>query len=56
MEAWLVWYLAAGIVNDIDLPVLPSALSGPTVQTKFRLGTSALTQGQVVFSLNSSMT
>ena len=51
-----VWYLAAGIVNDIDLPVLPSALSGPTVQTKFRLGTSALTQGQVVFSLNSSMT
>ena len=57
-----VWYLAAnalsggytsGTVND-DIPITPSAANSIT-QTLFRLGSGALTKGQVVFSLNASL-
>jgi len=47
-----VWYIAAAVVADADLPVTPSTPVGVTTQTKFRLGSGALTQGQIVFSLN----
>ena len=47
-----VWYIAAAVVADVDLPVTPSTPVGVTTQTKFRLGSGALTQGQIVFSLN----
>ena len=57
-----VWYLSAtalaagytsGTVNS-DLPIAPSAANS-TTNTLFRLGTGALTQGQIVFSLNAGM-
>jgi len=57
-----VWYLAAnalsggytsGTVND-DIPITPSTANSIT-QTLFRLGSGALTKGQVVFSLNASL-
>ena len=49
-----VWYLAATSLAAGDLPITPSA-SNSITQTLFRLGTGALTQGQVVFSLNASL-
>ena len=58
-----VWYIAAaalqpgytsGTVNS-DIPVTPSA-STSISNTLFRLGTGALTQGQIVLSLNSGFT
>jgi hypothetical protein len=57
-----VWYLAAnalqpgytsGTVNS-DIPITPSTATSIT-NTLFRLGSGALTQGQIVFSLNSGM-
>jgi len=57
-----VWYLSAaalqpgytsGTVNS-DIPITPSAATSIT-NTLFRLGSGALTQGQIVFSLNSGM-
>tara|TARA_B110000285_G_scaffold31214_1_gene32210 strand:- start:20 stop:1597 length:1578 start_codon:yes stop_codon:yes gene_type:complete len=49
-----VWYLAATPLAAGDLPITPSTANSIT-QTLFRLGTGALTQGQVVFSLNASL-
>lgn len=55
-----VWYLAAaalqpgyssGTVNS-DIPITPSVATS-TTNTLFRLGTGALTKGQIVLSLNS---
>ena len=54
--ATAVWYVAAAVVADADLPVTPTTPVGVTTQTKFRLGSEALTQGQIVFSLNGGMT
>jgi len=57
-----VWYLSAaalqpgytsGTVNS-DIPITPSTATSIT-NTLFRLGTGVLTQGQIVFSLNSGM-
>ena len=58
-----VWYIAAaalqpgytsGTVNS-DIPITPST-STSISNTLFRLGTGALTQGQIVLSLNSGFT
>ena len=49
-----VWYLAATTLASSALPITPSATTSNT-QTLFRLGSGALTQGQIVFSLNSGL-
>ena len=49
-----VWYLAATSLAAGDLPITPSATTSNT-DTLFRLGSGALTQGQIVFSLNSGL-
>ena len=49
-----VWYLAATPLSAGDLPITPSATTSNT-NTLFRLGSGALTQGQIVFSLNSGI-
>jgi hypothetical protein len=49
-----VWYLAATSLAAVDLPITPSATTSNT-NTLFRLGSGALTQGQIVFSLNSGL-
>jgi len=49
-----VWYLAATSLAAVDLPITPSATTSNT-DTLFRLGSGALTQGQIVFSLNSGL-
>jgi hypothetical protein len=49
-----VWYLAATSLAAGDLPITPSATTSNT-DTLFKLGSGALTQGQIVFSLNSGL-
>ena len=49
-----VWYLAATSLAAGDLPIAPSATTSNT-DTLFKLGSGALTQGQIVFSLNSGL-